>query len=325
MQAGTPAYRSPRAALNGGDPHPGRRVEGHQHQGQLDVPGLGAHRHGRRTRRARSRKAPTRRSGWPRCRTTTLAVLPRRQPILVSPTPRRYVLPLPPGHASRWKKYARLRRRVERELPLARLTEPVRRADRGISRARHRLRRGRRLSGEIRRSAFPGPPQMVERSRRSQRHASAPAAPAARAGAVNLAGGTHHAHATAARLLRVPMTRRWPRRRAGRGTRRTRRGDRLRRAPGDGTAAIARGDGDVFTRCSLHGAKNFPSARPSRTWTWTGDGTGTRTTGGWRSARPLFRRFDLTWRSYLAGAIPTPASRPAGPVKADCARATGWC
>ena len=52
MGAGTPAYRISKTALNALTRHPCRRVQGEQYPRELDVPGLGAHAHGRRRRAA---------------------------------------------------------------------------------------------------------------------------------------------------------------------------------------------------------------------------------------------------------------------------------
>jgi len=111
---------------------------------------------------------------------------------------------------------------------------------------------------------FPWSPQMVERSRRSVGASVAAARAALQSGvAVNLAGGTHHAHAdrgsgfcvfndvvVAARTLQAERRRLHDR--------------ELRVAvvdldvhQGNGTAAICRDDPSIFT-LSLHGAKNFP-------------------------------------------------------------------
>jgi acetoin utilization deacetylase AcuC-like enzyme len=113
---------------------------------------------------------------------------------------------------------------------------------------------------EIRRVGFPWTPAMVERSRRS----SGATIEAARAAlsqrcAVNLAGGTHHAHrdfgsgfcvfndsAVAARAMQAEE---------GVGQIAIIDCDVHQ---GDGTAAILENDDSIFT-FSLHGAKNFPA------------------------------------------------------------------
>lgn len=119
-------------------------------------------------------------------------------------------------------------------------------------------------AAEQREIGFPWSPQMVERSRRSVGASVAAARAALQSGvAVNLAGGTHHAHAdrgsgfcvfndvvVAARTLQAEWRRLHDR--------------ELRVAvvdldvhQGNGTAAICRDDPSIFT-LSLHGAKNFP-------------------------------------------------------------------
>jgi acetoin utilization deacetylase AcuC-like enzyme len=119
-------------------------------------------------------------------------------------------------------------------------------------------------AAEQREIGFPWSPQMVERSRRSV-GASVAAARAALTGgvAVNLAGGTHHAHAdrgsgfcvfndvvVAARVMQAEWTHRHalPLRVAVVD---------LDVHQGNGTAAICRDDASIYT-LSLHGAKNFP-------------------------------------------------------------------
>lgn len=112
---------------------------------------------------------------------------------------------------------------------------------------------------EMRRIGFPWSPELVERSRRSV-GATVSAARAALEGGVgvNLAGGTHHAFpdrgegfcvfndvAVAIRVLQAEA-----------GVRRAAVLD-LDVHQGNGTAAIFRGDSDVFT-LSVHGARNFP-------------------------------------------------------------------
>lgn len=177
-----------------------------------------------------------------------------------------FVLPLPPGHRFPMAKYSRLRERVLAE-GLVRedrlLVSPSARDD-DLLRVHtgsylERVKTGRLTAREIRRIGFPWSPQMVERSRRSVGGTIAACEAAAREGlAVNLAGGTHHAHpgfgsgfcvfndvAVAARASQA------------RGL--------ARRVlifdcdvhQGDGTAAVFAQDPTVFT-FSIHGARNFP-------------------------------------------------------------------
>jgi acetoin utilization deacetylase AcuC-like enzyme len=181
-----------------------------------------------------------------------------------------FVLPLPEGHRFPMEKYARLRSRL---LACGAFAEadfcvPDAASDGAILRAHdpaylQRVARGTLDVAEVRRIGFPWSPAMVERSRRSAGATlaacrSALARDGGTACAVNLAGGTHHAHrdfgsgfcvfndaAIAALAMRAEH--------------------RVRRVAivdcdvhqGDGTAAILADEPEVFT-CSLHGAKNFP-------------------------------------------------------------------
>lgn len=181
-----------------------------------------------------------------------------------------FVLPLPEGHRFPMEKYARLRSRL---LACGTFAEadfcvPDAASDDAILRAHdpaylQRVARGTLDAAEVRRIGFPWSPAMVERSRRSAGATlaacrSALARDGGTACAVNLAGGTHHAHrdfgsgfcvfndaAIAALAMRAE--------------------GRVRRVAivdcdvhqGDGTAAILADEPEVFT-CSLHGAKNFP-------------------------------------------------------------------
>jgi acetoin utilization deacetylase AcuC-like enzyme len=181
-----------------------------------------------------------------------------------------FVLPLPEGHRFPMEKYARLRSRL---LACGAFAEtdfcvPDAASDEAILRA-HEAGYLERVAGgtldavEMRRIGFPWSPGMVERSRRSAGATlaacrSALARDSGTACAVNLAGGTHHAHrdfgsgfcvfndaAIAALAMRAE--------------------GRVRRVAivdcdvhqGDGTAAILADEPEIFT-CSLHGAKNFP-------------------------------------------------------------------
>jgi acetoin utilization deacetylase AcuC-like enzyme len=180
-----------------------------------------------------------------------------------------FVLPLPPGHRFPMSKYRALRERVAAELPAVRLAEPDAASPGELALAHDpdyidRVLGGRLDAREQRVIGFPWSPPMVERSRRSTGATIAACRQAFADGvAVNLAGGTHHAHrdhgqgycvfndaAVAARLMQ-----------AERG--------RTRRAPldvaivdldvhqGNGTATILAHDPSVFT-LSIHGAGNFP-------------------------------------------------------------------
>jgi acetoin utilization deacetylase AcuC-like enzyme len=175
-----------------------------------------------------------------------------------------FVLPLPAGHRFPMAKYALLRERVARELPLVRLAVPQAASEAELARAHDPDYVGRVVAGalsraEMRRIGFPWSAQMVERSRRSAGATIAACRAALREGvAANLAGGTHHAQrdcgagfcvfndaAVAARAMQAEGL-----------ARRVAIVD-LDVHQGDGTAAILAGDASTFT-LSLHGAKNFP-------------------------------------------------------------------
>lgn len=178
----------------------------------------------------------------------------------------RFVLPLPEGHRFPMKKYSMLRERVaaagicgkgEMRVPHAVTDKEVLRAhDAGYL---EKVVSGGLTAREMRRIGFPWSTRMVERSRR----ASGGTLDACRAAleqgvAANLAGGTHHAFhdrgegfcvlndsAIAACALKSEGLI-----------------DKVIVLDtdvhqGNGTAAILRGDPDVFT-FSIHGAKNFP-------------------------------------------------------------------
>lgn len=181
-----------------------------------------------------------------------------------------FVLPLPEGHRFPMEKYARLRSRLQASGMFAetdfRVPDPA--SDEAILRAHdagylERVAGGTLDAAEVRRIGFPWSPAMIERSRRSAGATlaacrSALARDGGTACAVNLAGGTHHAHrdfgsgfcvfndtAIAALAMRAEG-------RAG----------RIAIVDcdvhqGDGTATILADEPEVFT-CSLHGAKNFP-------------------------------------------------------------------
>ncbi len=177
-----------------------------------------------------------------------------------------FVLPLPEGHRFPMAKYRLLREAVEAEGiggPGA-LRVPEAATDEALLRVHtsdwvRRVAAGTLAPTEVRRIGFPWSPGLVERSRRSVGGTVAAARAALDDGAsANLAGGTHHAFpdrgegfcvfndvAVAIRTLQAE--------------------ERVRRAAvvdldvhqGNGTAAIFRGDPEVFT-ASVHGAGNFP-------------------------------------------------------------------
>lgn len=178
----------------------------------------------------------------------------------------RFVLPLPPGHRFPADKYARLRARVAAELPPAAVTlrEPDAASDEQILRAHtprwlEAVSAGRLAREEARDLGLPWSAAMVERSRRSAGATIAACRAALADGvAVNLAGGTHHAHADrgggfcvfndAAIALRAMLA------------------EGLVRSAvvidcdvhqGDGTATILAGDARTRT-FSIHGRANYP-------------------------------------------------------------------
>ncbi|MFT4172385.1 MAG: histone deacetylase [Rhodocyclaceae bacterium] len=177
-----------------------------------------------------------------------------------------FVLPLPPGHRFPMEKYARLRDTLiasglfgDEDFLI-----PPAASDIQIGRAHSADYLARASSGtlspeEMRCIGFPWSPEMIERSRRSS-GATIEAARAALRGAcaVNLAGGTHHAHADfgsgfcvfndaaiAARAMQAEE---------GIGQIAIVDCDVHQ---GDGTATILADDASVFT-FSMHGARNFP-------------------------------------------------------------------
>lgn len=177
-----------------------------------------------------------------------------------------FVLPLPENQRFPMSKYRLLRERVAEsgeqwgvelvEAPAATDVELLRAHDYDYIR---RTVDGELTAAEIKRIGFPWSPDLVERSRRSTGATLAAGRTALREGfAINLAGGTHHAHRGAgegfcvfndtavaslallnerlivqAAILDLDVHQ------------------------GNGTAAILAGDSRVFT-CSLHGEKNFP-------------------------------------------------------------------
>jgi acetoin utilization deacetylase AcuC-like enzyme len=180
-----------------------------------------------------------------------------------------FVLPLPSGHRFPMAKYARLRERVAAELPAATLRVPAAASDEELLRVhdaaylRH-VSDGTLPAADMRRIGFPWSPRMVERSRRSVGATIAAARAALAEGvAVNLAGGTHHAHAAlgqgfcvfndVAVSIRAMQT-------EGRAGRCAVIDCDVHQ--GDGTAAVFAGDATVFT-FSVHGASNYPFRKES--------------------------------------------------------------
>ncbi len=183
-----------------------------------------------------------------------------------------FVLPLPAGHRFPMNKYARLRERclAEGVLRPEDLLEPAAAAWEELALVHgaqylERVRTGTLDAAEQRRIGFPWSLEMVERSRRS----AGATICAARAAlddtgargwgiALNLAGGTHHAHADHGEGFCVFND-------AAVATRVLQREGRVERVAiidldvhqGNGTAAIFVADPTVHT-FSVHGARNFP-------------------------------------------------------------------
>jgi acetoin utilization deacetylase AcuC-like enzyme len=177
-----------------------------------------------------------------------------------------FVLPLPEGHRFPMHKYALLRQKVQSDILID--PEELRVPDPAcddqlllVHQAEYlqRVKSGVLTEKEIRRIGFPWSPQLVERARRSVGGTIAACRAALQdGGAVNLAGGTHHAYpdhgegycvfndcAVAARVVQTEGL--------------------VRRIvildcdvhQGNGTAAVFANDPSVFT-FSIHGAHNFP-------------------------------------------------------------------
>ncbi len=179
-----------------------------------------------------------------------------------------FVLPLPPGHRFPMSKYARLRARVAAELPAVHLRVPPAAADEQLERVHdagyvRAMARGEVTAGQMRAIGFPWSEAMVERSRRSVGATIAACADALREGvAVNLAGGTHHAHRDRGQGYcvfndTVVAAREIQRVAAARGQRAQVAVVDLDVHQGDGTAALCAEDPSIFT-LSVHGEANFP-------------------------------------------------------------------
>jgi acetoin utilization deacetylase AcuC-like enzyme len=184
----------------------------------------------------------------------------------------RFVLPLPAGHRFPMIKYARVRERclAEGVLRAEQLAEPPAATWEELALVHDpeylaRVRDGALDAAEQRRIGFPWSPEMVERSRRSVGATIAAARLALREArtrgwgiALNLAGGTHHAHAAHGEGFCVFND-------AAVATRALQHRGEVRSVAildldvhqGNGTAAIFATDPSVFT-LSIHGARNFP-------------------------------------------------------------------
>lgn len=181
-----------------------------------------------------------------------------------------FVLPLPAGHRFPMAKYRRLFERVaERAAALGiELHEPAAADDDALLRVHTadylaRLAAGALTPTEQRRLGFPWSPAMVERARRSVGGTMAALEAALRGEriAVNLAGGTHHAHADHGRGYCVFND-------AVVAARHARALGLARRVlvvdldvhQGNGTAALVREDPAIFA-FSMHDARNYPALK----------------------------------------------------------------
>jgi acetoin utilization deacetylase AcuC-like enzyme len=167
------------------------------------------------------------------------------------------------------RKYSLLRESVAAKLPHVSFEEAPHTTDGVLALAHHphyihRVTSGALTESEQKQIGFPWSPEMVERSRRATGATIAACRAAIEDGvAVNLAGGTHHAHsdygqgfcvfndsAVAARLMQ-----------AERHVSRVAIID-LDVHQGDGPAAILARDDSVFT-LSIHGERNYPFTKAS--------------------------------------------------------------
>lgn len=230
----------------------------------------------------------------------------------------RFVLPLPPGHRFPMQKYRMLREAVAADLPEVVFEEAPRASDGVLALAHHpdyiqRVSGGMLSQSQQKAIGFPWSPEMVERSRRSAGATIAACRAALAEGvSINLAGGTHHAHADrgqgfcvfndaaiAARLMQ-----------AERRVSRVAVVD-LDVHQGDGTAAILENDDSVFT-LSLHGERNYPFDKArSDLDVALPDGTGdTEYLAQLELAlSQMFARFDPQLLIFLAGADPFEGDR----------------
>lgn len=229
-----------------------------------------------------------------------------------------FVLPLPSGHRFPMQKYRMLREAVTDSLPDVVVEEAPTTLDGVLALAHHpayiqRVCGGLLSKNEQKAIGFPWSVEMVERSRRSAGATIAACRAALAEGvAVNLAGGTHHAHADrgqgfcvfndaaiAARLMQ-----------AERRVSRVAIVD-LDVHQGDGTAAILEKDDSVFT-LSLHGEHNYPfdkacSDLDVALHDGTGDADYLASLDAALSA--MFARFDAQLLIFLAGADPYEGDR----------------
>ena len=230
----------------------------------------------------------------------------------------RFVLPLPAGHRFPMAKYRMLREAAAMHLPGIQFHEAPTTSDGVLALAHHPQYIHRMVNGTVtieeqRAIGFPWSPEMVERSRRSAGATIAACRSAISSGvAVNLAGGTHHAHADrgegfcvfndaaiAARLMQAERL-------------------VLRVAivdcdvhQGNGTASILANDDSVFT-LSLHGERNYPFDKATSDLDIAlPDGTDDATylAALDQALATLFSVFDPQLIIYLAGADPHEGDR----------------
>jgi acetoin utilization deacetylase AcuC-like enzyme len=214
-------------------------------------------------------------------------------------------------------KYARLRERVENELPEIELREPPAAKDEDLLLAHdadyvHRVLAGALTPAEQRAIGFPWSQQMVERARRSV-GATLAACAAARvdAIAVNLAGGTHHAHRDRGQGYCVFNDAAIATFALCRGA-----GEQVAVVDldvnqGDGTAALLGAHERAFA-LSLHGARNYPSRKfDGHIDVGLPDGTGDRAylDALDEALARMLSRFVPTFLIYLAGADPHEGDR----------------
>ncbi len=216
------------------------------------------------------------------------------------------------------RKYSLLRESVAAELPHVNFEEAPHTTDGVLALAHHpnyihRVTSGALTESEQKQIGFPWSSEMVERSRRSTGATIAACRAAIEEGvAVNLAGGTHHAHAdygqgfcvfndaaVAARLMQAER--------------------RVSRVAiidldvhqGDGTASILARDESVFT-LSMHGERNYPFTKAlSDLDIALPDETGDHDYLAQLDAalNTMFERFSPQLLIYLAGADPYEGDR----------------
>ena len=228
-----------------------------------------------------------------------------------------FVLPLPPGHRFPMQKYRMLREQVGL-IPGIVLNEAPTTSNGVLALAHHpgyiaAVVEGSLAPAQQKAIGFPWSPEMVERSRRATGATIAACRSALNDGiAVNLAGGTHHAHAdrgegfcvfndgaVAARLMQ-----------AERRVQRVAIVD-LDVHQGNGTASILARDDAVFT-LSLHGQNNYPFTKEiSDLDVGLADGTADAAylVALEVALEQMFSRFAPQLIIYLAGADPHEGDR----------------